>query len=196
VPSRAWVGWDGARAKRLDQLVAAHAAIGGTDRGRRTLTEPINWALVLILAAEFQGYVRELHDECSDAAAAGISGGNLIQFAVVRNSLTTNRGLDRVNAKTETISEDFGRFGIDVWAQIKSSVASGVRWKTGIDRLNTARNGIAHHELAKLHRLRADGYPLILSTVKSWRTACTGVARHLDRTLGAHLKQVTGVDPW
>jgi hypothetical protein len=57
--------WRSTRAGRLDRLRSAHTAIGGSGRGRRWVTEELNHALVLRLAAEFQGFARDLHEESS-----------------------------------------------------------------------------------------------------------------------------------
>jgi hypothetical protein len=67
--------WRSTRANRLDRLQSAHTAIGGSGPGRRWLTEELNHALILRLAAEFQGFARELHDEVSMAIADSLSGG-------------------------------------------------------------------------------------------------------------------------
>ena len=61
---RRWRTSSGAAA--LDEIAQAHAAIGGTARGRRYTTQQINRAYAMLLAAEFQGFCRELHSECID----------------------------------------------------------------------------------------------------------------------------------
>jgi hypothetical protein len=176
--------------------MTAHAMVGGRGRGRRTQTQSINWSLVLILASEFQGYVREVHDEAAEFLAGAVSLGNYSFFTLVRNNLTVNRQVDRVNAKSATLKVDFDRFGFDLWSDICSAVASGQSWKEQIDRLNEARNSIAHNDLEKLKALSMRGYPLNLVTIRSWRSACNGVARHIDISLGKRLSQLAGVEPW
>lgn len=63
MPSRALAEWRGRRSDELDELLAAHAAVGGTGRGRRYATEQVNRAYALAVAAQFQGFCRDLHSE-------------------------------------------------------------------------------------------------------------------------------------
>lgn len=188
--------WTALRLPRMSQLTDAHAMVSGPGPGRRTRTEAINWALVVILSSELQGFFRELHDESLEFLSLRMARGNQVYFTLIRNNLTANRGLDRVNPKPETLQADFERLGIDLWGDLRAQVASGGRWYQQLTRLNRARNAIAHHEPAKLARLAAEGYPLTLRTVDSWRAACEGVVRNGDRVVGAHLQRMTGVRPW
>ena len=45
----------------FDEIEHAHQAVGGTKPGRRFLTQQINYAYTMLLAARFQGFVRALH---------------------------------------------------------------------------------------------------------------------------------------
>jgi hypothetical protein len=54
--------WRKERSERLDELLHAHQSVGGPSRGRRWRTATLNEALLLRLAAEFQGFARDLHD--------------------------------------------------------------------------------------------------------------------------------------
>jgi hypothetical protein len=170
--------------------------IGGPAPGRRTRTQAINWALVLILSSELQGFFRDLHDEGAEFLALRLARGNQIYFTLMRNSFTTNRELDRVNPKPETIKSDFARLGVDLWTDIESQVQSGPRWRQQLGLLNQARNAVAHNDQAKVARLAADGFPLTLQTVNAWRSACLGVVRNADKVVGKRLMQTTGARPW
>lgn len=196
VSSIAFQTWDSERLRRMRQLTDAHSMVGGPGPGRRTRTEAINWALVVILSSELQGYFRELHDESVEFLAQRVARGNQVYFTLVRNNLTANRGLDRVNPKPETLQSDFERLGVDLWTDIRAQVQSGARWHQQLTRLNRARNAVAHHEPAKLATLAREGYPLTLRTVESWRTACEGVARNADKVVGVRLHRMTGVRAW
>jgi hypothetical protein len=192
VSSLALSTWSGGRASRLDQLVAARRAVTGGSRP----AQAVNWSLVLVLASEFQGFSRELHDEAADFLASALARGNQAHFEIIRNSLLANRAIDRGNARAEVLSEDFNRLGIDIWSGVTASAASGRRWKEQLDRLNRARNAIAHNNLGKLQILKKEGYAINSATVDSWRVACNGVGRHMDLVLKKHLTTVTGVSPW
>jgi hypothetical protein len=67
VPSNAYTEWDSTRRSRFDELLDAHSEMGGKGPGRRWRTEQVNWALVVRLTGEFQGFSRDLHDEASEA---------------------------------------------------------------------------------------------------------------------------------
>jgi hypothetical protein len=178
-------------------MVAAHRFLGGTGPGRRTTTQAANWSLTLILAAEFQGFTRELHDEASDAIAAAIANGNLVHFTLVRNNFTFGRDLDRWNAKPDSLKKDFARLGVvNLWTQVSSRVHSGSGWKSSLEDLNEARNGIAHNDLGKIAGLAARGMPLTLQTIRKWRAACNGVARHLDAIVNDAVYRNVGSRPW
>jgi len=88
--------------------------IGGPAPGRRWRTAVLNEALVLRLAAEFQGFARDLHDLACDLFALWTAPLNPAVERVVRASLAEGRELDRGNAHPGSIGRDFGRFGFEV----------------------------------------------------------------------------------
>jgi hypothetical protein len=56
MPSTSYRHWRTVRASALDEIAHAHAAVGGTARGRRYTTQQINRAYAMLLASQFQGY--------------------------------------------------------------------------------------------------------------------------------------------
>src|SRR5229473_2868809 len=68
--SNSLLRWRGERAAALDEIEAAHARVGGTERGRRYATQQINRAYAVLLSSEFQGFGRDLHSECVDHIVA------------------------------------------------------------------------------------------------------------------------------
>jgi hypothetical protein len=197
VGSAALEHWMRDRVPRIHQLTDAHSMVGGPGPGRRTRTDAINWALVVILCSEMQGYFRDLHDESAEFLATRIARGNQAYFTLLRNNLTNNRDLDRVNAKPDSIQKDFGRLGVErLWPEIEAKVPSSRDWRTRLTRLNEARNAIAHNNPSTLITLANAGFPLTLRTVKLWRTACFGATRTADKVVGERLFQATGARPW
>jgi hypothetical protein len=192
--SRALATWQTVRVARINHLRAARSALRTATH--RQPTHALNWSLVLALASEFQGFSRELHDETTGFLASTLAAGNAAHFSVIRNSFTTRRQLDRVNAGTDTVAEDFGRFGIEIWKDIAVAVKSGKRWRQQLDKMNYARNGIAHNDLGKLQRLKSEGYPINTLTVDKWYSACNATCRQMDSVLQKHLRNLTGVRPW
>ena len=112
MPSVAYRVWRTSRASLLNQIEMAHTAIGGTGAGRRYATQQINHAYVLLLAAEFQGFCRALHDECIEAILKVIP---TTLKNVVKESLRLGRQLDRGNATPASLGSDFGRLGFQLW---------------------------------------------------------------------------------
>jgi hypothetical protein len=76
MPSVSLNTWTTVRAQRIKRLRAAHEAFGGTGPGRRWVTDELNHALILRLASEFQGFARDLHDECGLFIARCLAPGN------------------------------------------------------------------------------------------------------------------------
>ena len=182
--------WQGERSNRLDELYAAHAHVGGTAPGRRTATQQINWALVVRLAGEFQGFARELHDLAAQTFAAWSAGGNAQTEAVLYALLTRDRQLDRGNAQPASLGSDFGRFGLVWWRALSTRDVRTQQRQERLERLNDARNAIAHANLGELETLRVEGYPLTLDTVRLWRSALNGLAVTMDNAIANHVATV------
>jgi hypothetical protein len=195
--SRALDEWTTTRSARLDELFAAHERVGGTAAGRRTQTQQINWALVLRLAAEFQGFARELHDEGVNVFAASAADGNAQLESALRNLLTLGLRLDVGNAEPGSLGDAFGRFGLAWWPRLQARHSRTSGRQAHLGRLNRARNAIAHARLAELDSLRDEGYPMTLDTVRRWRSALNQLAQTMDAELAFHLGRFFGQDePW
>jgi hypothetical protein len=150
--------------------------------------------MILVLAAEFQGFARELHDEAAEFLASSMARGDLRYFEIVRNNLTAKRELDSANAKPASINTDFKRLGIsDLWVEIEHSNPAGAHWRTQLGVLNAARNAIAHNNPGKLQSL---GVPINAQTTRSWRGYCNSVSRQMDMLLKNYLLTTTGHRPW
>jgi len=189
VTSTALADWRGSRADRLEELIRAHQRVGGTAAGRRTETQQINWALVLRLAAEFQGFVRDLHTIGADTFAMWAAPRNPQLEGVIGALLTLGLKLDVGNAEPASIGDAFNRFGINWWPALRNRDPLTSQRQSQLTRLNRARNAIAHARLHELESLRRDGYPLTLDTVRTWRSALNGLARTMDAVLAWHLGQ-------
>ncbi|GAA4701210.1 hypothetical protein APR04_000208 [Promicromonospora umidemergens] len=172
MPSDALEKWRGARAARLDNLVAAHRAVAGDGAGRRWLTVEVNHALIVRLASEFQGFCRELHDEAIDSFLASTFEAGSPAAPIVRRLLTSGRKLDSGNAGWANVNNDFARLGMSIKAELTSRYPkrSGP-WTEKLERLNTARNAIAHDNSTQLAECHAE-QPLTMVTfracVRAW----------------------------
>jgi hypothetical protein len=197
VASKALELWRTERADRLDQLLLAHRLVGGPSRGRRWRTAALNDALILRLAAEFQGFARDLHDLACDQLAAWAAPTSAAVESVIRNRLREGRDLDRGNAHPGVVGKDFGRFGFEVWPALARRDPSSTRHNASLERLNAARNAVAHDDAAALTALRIQGYPLVLATYRQWRRDLNALAGNLDGEVSLQLGRLFGrPGPW
>jgi hypothetical protein len=199
MPSAALQVWSGESAARINDLLHAHATVGGAGAGRRWRTEQLNWALVLLIAAEFQRYCRSLHDLAVDEMVTQTAQLNAVLAPSLRAIMTNRRELDRGNANPGNLGNDFGRLGMQFWPELQRvNMTVARRCSRHIEWLNTARNGLAHGDTVKLASVAAAGYPLQqLATVQKFHRATDSLAQLMDRTLASYLARVFGGPaPW
>jgi hypothetical protein len=193
MPSRAYHHWHRGRSTELDQIEAAHALLGGTARGRRYTTQQVNRAYVVLLAAQFQGFVRDLHTESVDYLVDVIS---LPRFrTTIREEFLWNRQLDSRNANQGTIGGDFGRLGlVRFWALVDAIFVNNHRRRQALEEMNTWRNAIAHQKFDPA--VLGGSIILPLARVQRGRRACNRLARSFDRVLQTYIQSITGTNPW
>jgi hypothetical protein len=90
--------WRNRRLDYLDDLLVAHRLVRGTAIGRRRRMPAVNAALVLRLAAEFQGFARDLHEEASATFASWIVTGNLVARSAAYDLLVNGAKLSALKA--------------------------------------------------------------------------------------------------
>lgn len=200
MPSEALREWRTTRRKRLEELIGVHALIDPKrGPGRRAGTQQFNLAFIVVLAAEWQGFARALHDEARDSFAAVVEeSGSRHGAERLRFLLTADRKLDRGNANQASIANDFRRLGIlDLWDTVDATDPHGKSRRIKLELLMTARNAIAHADEAGLQALRAKGVPLNLAEAKIWMRALDGLAVSLDRLVAEFLGGLFGRgEPW
>lgn len=189
--------WRGERKTLLDQLIQAHTAVGGAGAGRRWATAELNKALLLRVAAQFQGFAKDLHAE------SAITFGSLAQPAdatiarVISSGLQTKRDLDRSNAQPDSLASDFGRFGVVLWDEMKLRDARSPARREHFSWFNTARNALAHDDAAKLAKVLAEGYKVDLASIRRWRSVLDAIAGTMDEVMASHLARLFSVPkPW
>ena len=184
--------WRTVRRTELDEMEAAHRSVGGSGRGRRYATQQINQAYAVLLSSQFQGYCRDLHSECASYFVQSVPAG--ILRTALRNVLVQHRKLNTGNPNPGNIGEDYNRFGISFWDEVKNLDMRNQARQNRIEELNAWRNAIAHHDFDPA---RLGGTTILrLQQVLRWRKACHSLAGAFDKVMRTHLHAVNGVSPW
>jgi hypothetical protein len=193
MPSLALQDWSGRRAAALDEIEHAHRSVGGRGGGRRYLTQQINQAYAVLLSSQFQGFCRDLHDNCVDWLVAATASPALA--AIHRGNLLFGRKLDTGNPNPGNIGSDYCRFELPFWTAVDAEHPRNPQRRRALEDLNRWRNAIAHSAFTPA--MYRGGRPsLQLAEVQDWRRACDGLARSIDAVMRAHLLSVTGAAPW
>lgn len=193
MPTDALLRWRSERSAALDSLEAVHARVTGKKPGRQHATEHLNSALFLRLAAEFQGFCRDLHTDAVLAIVADPSHvpGSDVRRRIFMSSLRRNRKLDVGNASPSNIGNDFLYLGLTLWADVRARYPTrGPGWNATLEDLNAVRNAIAHSDEAKLVVVRAR-HPLTLRTYRTWRSSLNAAATGFDNVVRAYLQDLT-----
>ncbi len=187
--------WRNDASAAFDEIVNAHQAVGGTRPGRRFLTQQLNYAYTMLLAARFQGFVRALQVQTAEAIALGAH--NATYGELLRENLTSNRALERHNAQPNSIAEDFGRFGLDVWTEVDRERMGNDERRKKLSALITWRNAIAHDDIdAKRAKGALEPMTISLGTCRSWRSSLNVLAGSLDKVAADHCKTLELPRPW
>ncbi len=191
MPSISLQRWRSLRATSLDRVEVAYTAISGTGAKRRYATQQLNHAYVVLLAAEFQGFCRDLYREAVDSVLPSIP--TSLQD-MVNAEFNLSRTLVRGNATPSNLAADFGRFDLILWSAIDALDGRGPAIRRQLEQLNLWRNAIAHSDfdVAKL----GGRITVTAKTVRNWRRLCNRVARRIDRVLGDRLQVLLGSRPW
>lgn len=191
MPSHSLGRWRRERAVALDEIENAHTSVGGTARGRRFATQQINHAYAILLSSQFQGFCRDLHTECADSVLRLTS---VELRPMLKTQFDWGRALDRGNPNPGNIGSDFGRFGIDFWADVRGDHHSNQRRRELLEELNVWRNAIAHQDFDPA---RLGGTTVLhLATVRQWRNSLDHLAVAFDRVMWVFLLRTIAVDPW
>lgn len=169
----------------FDEIENAHKAVGGTRPGRRFLTQQLNHAYTMLLAARFQGFARALQAQTAEAIALGAH--NATYTELLRENLTSNRALERHNAQPNSIAEDFARFGLDIWTEADKERNGNDERRKKLSALIAWRNAIAHDDIdAKRAKGALEPATISLGTCRNWRSALNILATSLDKVAADH----------
>lgn len=184
--------WQTEGESRLDEIAAAHAAVGGSGPGRRYATQEINHAYAVLVASQFQRFCRDLHTEAVEHIVAHVA--PLAVQSVLRTRLLEGRKLDQGNPNPSNLGSDFGRLGFNFWTAVRSSHASSGKWQRLLEDLTNWRNAIAHQDFTAPTLTPAP--PLQLRHVERWRSACRSLAKQFDAVVHGQIVALVGKAPW
>jgi hypothetical protein len=187
MPSAALLKWQTDRLPNLIHVDTQCAASVAAIPANAALVEENYRGYVLLLAAHFQGFCRDLHTECAQIIASKVRASLEILF---QSQFSARRELDRANASAKSIIEDFSRFGFAMKAQLDGMAGAAVL-KKDLHDLNEWRNAAAHHNTT----LPA-GRPLSVPLIQGWRNSCNSLATALDSILYTQLKARLRREPW
>src|SRR5918994_2275694 len=110
---RAIQRWRSERMARMADLYALHDdASNAAGDVRPAAVEQLRLMLAVALAAEWQGFVRDLYYDAVEAGTGTMSERESEPLArLLRVSLTRRRRVDRGNADQSALSDDFGQLG-------------------------------------------------------------------------------------
>ena len=188
VPSVALVRWSTDAQDALNEIEAAHRAVGGAGRGRRYATLQVNYAYAMLLSSQFQGFCRDLHTEAVDVLVGAV--GLAVLRPLMRNGLVQGRKMDSGNPNPGNLGSDFGKLGMAFWPNVIALDGRNQARKDTLETLNVWRNAAAHQNWDEV------GPALRLNQVQAWRAACRALAIDIDRVVGAHLAGLVGAAPW
>ena len=189
MPSRSLRTWESTRQAALDEFERMIQSVGG--RGRRLAVRQLTQAYALVLSAQFQGFCRELHDECVGAYTAGVNPPSAHSPLVA--VFTLNRRLDTGNPNAGNIGSDFSRFRMAFWDEVRSHDARNENRQAHLETLNRWRNAIAHDNFDPAV---LGNKPPRFREVRAWRQACRHLAGSFDAVMHRRLQVLTGVAPW
>lgn len=195
--------WQSARRQAIATLAEAHAAMGEVGGPGRPLEigRPLAHAYVLRVVAEFQAFVRDLHEFAVERLVDLV--GPQIQYRpLLIVAATEGRSIDRGNADIRSVEQDFRRLGIGGF-NAKIGVRNA-RWDPPKGRGDRAyyqdlievRNALAHGNQRQVDRLRARGVADTVSWARARLPGLDRTARALDRMVWDHLVHTFGAEPW
>lgn len=187
MPSAALLRWQNERLPNLAHVDTQCAASVAAVPANLALIDENYRGYVLLLAAHFQGFCRDLHTECAQIIASKVRPSLEILF---QSQFSARRELDRGNANAKNIIEDFSRFGFSMKTQL-DAIAGAVALKADLHMLNEWRNAAAHHNTSL-----PPGGPLTVPLIQGWRNSCNLLATAIDTVLYTQLRARVRRQPW
>lgn len=167
----------------------------------REIGRPVGHAYILRVVAEFQGFVRDLHDIAAERVV-DLANPDLRFRPLLVGAATEGRFIDRGNADVRSLEQDFRRLDIN---GLKRRISErSARWAPAQGRGDQAyyqelielRNALAHGNQGQLDRLRARGVADTVTWARGGLPGLDRTARALDRVVWDHVAEIFQTEPW
>lgn len=188
MPSASLIHWQAVRLASLGHIEAQCAACVAAVPPNPQLIDENLRACVLLLAAHFQGFCRDLYIESAQVIVSKVRRPAL--QVLFQAQFSARRELDHANAHFGTIVKDFNRFGFAVKATL-DALPGATALKTDLHALNEWRNAAAHQNV-----VLPGGGPLTVARIQGWRISCDTLATALDRIMYNQLRVRLRRRPW
>ncbi len=193
--SQAYAAWTTTRSDDIDRVFDVHHKLTGRSAGRRWEAEHLIGAIVARLVAEFQGYCRDLHDEAVDHVVGRLGVTDPGLLALTRAAYIRDRDLNKGNPTWNALKNDFERLGMQFQKDMNDQFKSTPALRKKLSDLLYARNAFVHADDVKLIDCRNRNV-LWLRQMRIWRAALNRLVGSIDTATSAHLKVLTGQNPW
>lgn len=199
--SAALEDWFGHRRDELRAVEQAHQQVAqaspGAGRPLGRGGDQIAHAFIVRMNAEFQGFVRELHDLAIDALLRASQVPKKHRPPLV-NAATDGRRLDQGNAGLDALKRDFRRIGHTGLLQNLSTLnPHHASDRARYEQLIELRNALAHGNANQLRALVARGIKPTLTWGRQALPSLNRLARALDRSVWNHVAgNYPDIDPW
>lgn len=185
MPSVSLTYWHAERVPNLVEIDTQCAATLQLSPPNPRLAEENIRGCIMLLSAHFQGFCRDLYSECAQSITSRVR--PTLQ-TLIQKQFTSKCALDHGNPNLHNLKQDFGRFGFKL--NIGAAPGNTIAWLQYLSEMNDWRNLAAHHGVVP-----AGGLPT-MSDVRSWRSACDGLAVILDSIMYNELKRLLRRSPW
>lgn len=190
MPSLSYIDWASSRRRALDEMEAACLAADVVHR--RAAAQHVIQAYTMIVAAQFQGFCRDVHSETVNELTVGLVPPHFRYM--IGFDLMWGRQLDRGNAQPSSIGTDFNRLGLSIWNVLAARSNKSTLYKLALEDLNMWRNAIAHQDF---DNTRLAGRRTVkFRDVGRWVRACRWLAKEIDLACRDHVYYMKGVYPW
>ena len=200
IPLQSWLG---VRREAIDTLAAAHVAmgeVGGPGRPKE-IGRPVAHAYILRVVAEFQAFVRDLHDLAAERMVDLAE--PVVKFRpLLIAAATEGRFIDRGNADVRSVEQDFRRLGMGgLNGRFQARNGRWARPNVRGDRavyqdLIEVRNALAHGNWGQLDRLRNKSVTDTVTWARGTLPELNRTTRALDRVVWDYLRGRFGRGPW